>query len=364
MKTTLFGVLFVAAGLTTSLATGARAETIRQYQFEPSADGGAYRLVLKDVPRPAAGPHQVLVRMRAASLNGADDVRMLAARPGKGRDLTGGIPLTDGAGEVIAVGDGVTRFKVGDRVVGTYFPSWIRGNPTLDALRSPRRGAAGMLSQVIVSSEEGLVRIPDYMSYEEAATLPTSGVTAWVSLFKYGRLQPGQYVLLEGTGGVSTFGLLFAKAAGAKPIVTSSSDAKLRRAVELGAVGTVDYRTNPDWQERVRVLTAGAGVDQVLDIGGKDTLPKAMQALAFGGHVAQIGDLSGNSPTIPNALVPGGSLTRVYVGSREDFEAMNAFCAKHGIHPLIDRVFDFEHAPAAFEFAAHGDYMGKIVIRF
>ncbi|HEU4620463.1 MAG TPA: NAD(P)-dependent alcohol dehydrogenase [Gammaproteobacteria bacterium] len=356
-------VLYLAAGLTALLAAGAQAQTVRQYVFEPRADGQAYQLAMKEVPRPTAGPHEVLVRMHAAGLNGADDLRMLDAKPGTGRDFTGGIPLTDGAGEVIALGKDVTRFKIGDRVVGIYFPTWIRGKPTREALRSPRRGPYGMLSEVVAANEEGLVRVPDYLSYEEAATLPTSGVTAWSALFKYGRVQPGQYVLLEGTGGVSTFGLLFAKAAGAMPIVTSSSDSKLERARALGAVGTANYRTNPDWQENVRALTGGAGVDHVLDVGGKDTLPRAMQALAFGGHIALIGDLSGDLPEIPNRLGPGASLTFVLVGSREDFEAMSAFCVEHQIHPLIARVFEFEHAPEAFEFA-HGDPMGKVVIRF
>jgi NADPH:quinone reductase-like Zn-dependent oxidoreductase len=264
------------------------------------------------------------------------------------------------------VGPDVTRFRVGDRVASTFFQDWIGGEPTPEALRSTRGGTArGMLSEVIVSHEDALVAIPDYLTYEEASTLPTAGVTAWVGLFKNGHLERGHYVLLEGTGGVSSFGLVLSAAAGAKPIITSSSDAKLERARSLGAVGTVNYRSHPEWQNDVRMLTGGAGVDQVLEVGGEATIEKALQTLAVGAHVALIGTLSGFAPTIPTGPVMGAlaHLTGVYVGSRADFEAMNAFIAEHEVHPVIDRVFDFEDAPAAFDLMAHGDYMGKIVIR-
>jgi NADPH:quinone reductase-like Zn-dependent oxidoreductase len=361
-KTALWGWLTVLAP---ALALGQSA-TIRQYQFQPSADGGSYTLALKEVPQPTPGPHEVAVRVRAASLNGGLDVFMLQAPPDRVPDLSGGIPLSDGAGDVVAVGEEVTRFEVGDRVASIYLQRWIDGDRTDEAVQSARGGNAdGVLSEVIVSDEQSLVSIPDYLSYEEAATLPTAGVTAWVGLFKYGRMQPGQYVLLEGTGGVSSFGLVFAAAAGAKPIITSSSDVKLERARALGAVGTVNYRTNPDWQQDVRALTGGAGVNQVLEVGGRDTLPKALEALAYDGHVALIGTLSGFAQTIPTGplMQAGAHLTAVYVGSRADFEAMNAFLAEHEVHPVVDRVFDFEDAAAAFDLMAHGDYMGKIVIR-
>ena len=341
-------------------------DTIRQYQFEPRADGKAYDVVMKRVPIPKAGAGQVLVRIHATSINGGLDVDQRDTPPGRGPDLAGGIPLADGAGEVIALGAGVTRFKVGDRVAGIFLQRWIDGERTNDMFASIRGGnAGGMLSEVIVSDEQSLVAVPAYLSYEEAATLPTAAVTAWSGLFKYGHIESGQYVLLEGTGGVSTFGLVLAVAAGAKPIVTSSSDAKLERAKALGAVGTVNYRKNPDWQKNVRALTGGAGVDQVLEVGGKSTLPKALDALAFEGHVALIGSLSGNADAVPVGPLfrSGGSVTAVFVGSRADFEAMNAFLAEHEVHPVIDRVFDFADAPAAFDLMADGDYMGKIVIR-
>ena len=357
------------------LQQGAQAdsEMIRQYQFTPRPDGKAYQLVMKQVSMPQPGKHEVLVRIHATSLNGGYDLVQLNTAPGQGshlpghgHDLTGAIPLADGAGEIIATGPEVTRFKIGDRVAATFFERWIDGDRTPDVLASARGGNnAGTLSEVIVTSEESLVAIPDHLSYEEAATLPTSGVTAWVGLFKYGGLRPGNYVLLEGTGGVSTFGMLFAAAAGARPIITSSSDAKLKRARKLGAFATVNYRTNPEWQERVRVLTGGIGVKQVLEVGGRDTLPRAFQALAPDGHIALIGELSGMAqPVSVGALMRAGAhLSAVYVGSRADFEAMNAFISKHNIHPVIDRVFSFEQAPEAFDLMAHGSYMGKIVIR-
>ncbi|HEY8518791.1 MAG TPA: NAD(P)-dependent alcohol dehydrogenase [Gammaproteobacteria bacterium] len=347
------------------LASAAHAdgETIRQYQFVPR-DGG-YSLELREVERPTAGPGQVLVRVRAASLN-RRDLLMLNARYGRGGDASGGIPLSDGAGEVIAVGPGVTRFSVGDRVAGVFFERWIDGDRSAEALASARGGnAGGMLSEVIVSDEQSLVAIPDYLSFEEAATLPCAGLTAWVGLFKHGGLEPGDYVLLEGTGGVSSLGLLFAAAAGAKPIITSSSDEKLEQARALGAFGTVNYRTNPDWQKAVRELTGGHGVDHVLEVGGEDTLPKALEALAYDGHVALIGGLSGFGASVPvGALMGiGARMTGIYVGSRADFEAMNRFLAEHQVHPVIARVFDFEDAPQAFALMDEGSFLGKIVIR-
>src|SRR5690606_38953044 len=210
-----------------------------------------------------------------------------------------------------------------------------------------------------------LVRIPDHLSFEEAATLPCAGVTAWVALFKHGNLQAGDYVLLEGTGGVSSFGLQLAAAAGAKPIITSSSDEKLAEARALGAFGTVNYRTNPDWQREVRSLTGDHGVDHVLEVGGQDTLPKALEALAFDGHIALIGGLSGFSADVPvGALMGlGGRVTGIYVGSRADFEALNEFLTEHQVRPVIDRVFDLEQAPQAFEHMDSGSFLGKLVIR-
>jgi len=299
------------------------------------------------------------------SLNGRDRGRLAGrcpAVPGSAR-----IPLSDGAGEVIAVGEGVTRFEVGDRVVGTFFGgTWLDGDRPEGAMPFRRGGPGeGMLSEVVVGSEDGFVTIPSHLSYEEASTLTTAAVTAWVALFKYGGLQPDEYVLLEGTGGVSSFGLLFAVAAGARPIITSSSDEKLARAVQLGAFGTVNYRRDPEWHEEVLRLTDGQGVKHVLEIGGRSTLPLALQTLGIGAHVSLIGGLTGFGGSIPFGVLfdKDASATGFHVGSRQDFEETNRFMSGHRIRPIIDRVFDFEDAPDAFDFYVNGDFMGKVVIR-
>jgi NADPH:quinone reductase-like Zn-dependent oxidoreductase len=342
--------------------TGA-AETIRQWQFAPQGD--TLGLALREVEARTPARHEVAVRVRAVSLN-RRDLMMVAGNYGRGGTQPNSVPLSDGAGEVVAVGADVTRFKVGDRVAGIFFEDWLDGAPTGPALATARGGnAGGMLSEIVVTDAEGLVTIPAHLSYEEAATLPCAGVTAWVGLFKRGQLQAGDFVLLEGTGGVSVFGLQLAAAAGAKPIITSSSDAKLKRARELGAFGTVNYRSNPDWQNEVRALTGGAGVDQVLEVGGQDTLPRALQALAFGGHVAIIGGLSGFASDVPVGVLMGLNATAsgIYVGSRADFEALNAFLTEHKIKPVVDKVFELTDAPAAFAAMDSGDFFGKVVIR-
>jgi NADPH:quinone reductase-like Zn-dependent oxidoreductase len=356
---------FAPLGATVALvATSAvSAETIRQWQFAPS--GETLSLALREVaaPTPAAG--EVAVRVRAVSLN-RRDLMMMAGRYGRGGTQPNSVPLSDGAGEVIAVGENVTRFKVGDRVAGIFFEDWIDGDPTPAAIASARGGnAGGMLSEIVVTDAEGLVSIPEHLSFEEAATLPCVGVTAWVSLFKRGQLEAGDFVLLEGTGGVSVFGLQLAAAAGAKPIITSSSDEKLARARELGAFGTVNYRSNPEWQREVRALTGDTGVDQVLEVGGQDTLPRALQALAHGGHIALIGGLSGFASDVPVGTLMGLNATAsgIYVGSRADFEALNAFLTEHRVKPVVDKVFELEDAPAAFEAMDSGDFFGKVVIR-
>ena len=344
-------------------ASALSAETVRQWQFAPK--GETLELALREVQSRAPAANEVAVRVHAVSLN-RRDLMMVAGRYGRGGTQPNTVPLSDGAGEVIAVGSGVTRFKAGDRVAGIFFEDWLDGPPTAAALATARGGNdGGMLSEVVVTDAEGLVSIPNHLTYEEAATLPCAGVTAWVGLFKRGRLEKGDFVLLEGTGGVSVFGLQLAAAAGAKPIITSSSDAKLMRARELGAFGTVNYRSNPDWQNEVRALTGGAGVDQVLEVGGQDTLPRALQALAFGGHVAIIGGLSGFASDVPVGTLMGLNATAsgIYVGSRADFEALNAFLTEHKIKPIVDKVFELEDAPAAFAAMDSGDFFGKVVIR-
>ena len=364
MRSLSFGAIGLVLGLVACGEPGAQsAQMIRQYQFASAGDG--YELALREVPRPVAGADEVLVEVRATSLNRRDWYMLNETYGERGAGYTGTIPLSDGAGEVIAVGENVTRFEVGDRVAGTFFSAWNEGKMPPTGFASARGGSAyGMLSEIIVTTPDGLVAIPEYMSYEEAASLPCAAVTAWNGLFNAGNLQPGEYVLLEGTGGVSTFGLQFAAAAGAKPIITSSSDDKLAKARELGAVGTVNYRENADWQVEVRALTGDVGVDHVLEIGGRDTLAKAIEALSYHGHIAMIGGLTGSAPPleIRELIGKGASATGIYVGSRADFEAMFEFMAEHQIHPVIDRTFSFDQAQEAFDFMGNGSYMGKIVI--
>lgn len=337
--------------------------TMRQYRFEVAE--GSYRLALEEVPIPDVGADDVLVRIHAVSLN-RRDWNMLNREVDLANSLAGTTPLSDGAGEVVATGDSVTRFRVGDRVAGIFFEGWIDGPPSEESLETDRGGSpGGMLSEYVVSREDSLVSIPSHLSYEEAATLPCAAVTAWVGLFKRGRMQSGQYVLLEGTGGVSVFGLIFSHAAGAMPIITSSQDEKLEKAKALGAFATVNYRSNSEWQNEVRELTGGHGVDQVLEIGGRETLDKALEALAYGGHIALIGGLTGYGSDIPtNSLMwINATASGVYVGSRADFEAMNEFISQHRIRPHIDRVFDFEDAREAYDYMGESRFMGKIVIR-
>ena len=335
----------------------ADAQTIREYRLEPGASG--LELKMRDIARPQPHSGEVLVRIRAVSLNHRDI--SIAGRASSG----GLVPLSDGAGEVIAVGPGVTQFAVGDRVAGTFFADWSGGPRTVQAMASARGGGVdGVLAEVIVSHENGLIAVPDYLTFEEAATLPCAAVTAWRALFTDGALEPGETVLLEGTGGVSIFGLQLAAAAGARPIITSSSDAKLERARALGAAGTVNYRANPEWQENVLALTDGVGVDHVLEVVGQQTMLRAIEALAYDGHIAVIGGLSGRAEALPLGSLPrGATVTSVFVGSREDFAAMNAFLVEHQLHPVIDRVFPFEEAAAAYAYMDSGAHMGKIVIR-
>lgn len=334
---------------------------VRRFELD-RADKG-YTLALRNIPQPVPAAGEVLVRIRAVSLNHRDLYVLQGMMPG---DASGRVPVSDGAGEVIDVGPGVTRFKRGDRVATTFFEKWNGGAPTVAGITSARGGdRAGVLAEIIATHEDGLVRIPEHLSFEEAATLPCAGVTAWNALFKHGHLKAGQFVLLEGTGGVSIFGLQFAAAAGAKPVITSSSDAKLERAKALGATAMVNYKTSPDWDKEVLKATGGAGVSHVLEIGGKDTLPKALGSLALAGHVALIGGLTGFDASLTTGQLSGrmGSMTAIYVGSREDFEAMNAFVAQHKLRPVIDRTFSFEEAPAAFEYLRSGSHFGKVVIR-
>lgn len=314
------------------------------------------------VRAPDAG--EVLLRVRATSLNRRDVMVMRGFYPVGAKDTL--VPLSDGAGEIVAVGPGVSRVKVGDRVAAIFFQNWLDGRPTAQTNASALGGGIdGMLSEYVTLSAEGVVPLPSGFSFEEGATLPCAAVTAWNGLFTRGRIQAGDRVLLQGTGGVSIFGLQFVVAAGATALITSSSTAKRERALALGASSAIDYRSTPEWSAAVRAATNDVGVHHVLEVGGSGTLKQSLESLAPGGHIAIIGGLSGFGGDIPALSLIGrsASVSGIFVGSRRDFEDMNSFINKHRIKPVIDRVFDFKDAVSAFEWMESGSHFGKIVIR-
>ena len=335
-----------------------------QKQYRLVRADRVYRLELTDAPVNAPGANEVLVKVHATSLNRRDVFVVKGQYPVGGRESL--VPLSDGAGEVVAIGEAVKRFRVGDRVAAIFFQSWLTGHPPANVADSALGGQVdGMLSQYVTLNEQGLVHIPAHLSYEEAATLPCAGVTAWNGLVTRGHMQSGDFVLLEGTGGVSLLGLQLAVAAGAKPVITSSSDAKLQRAKSLGAFATINYKTTPDWDKAVRAATGGVGAHEILEVGGKDTLPHSLASLAPGGHVALIGGLSGFGGEIQAAslMFPNITVSGIYVGSRENFEALNAFLTKHKVKPIVDKVVEFKDAQTAFDLMEADQIFGKVVIR-
>ncbi|MES2461867.1 MAG: NAD(P)-dependent alcohol dehydrogenase [Armatimonadota bacterium] len=329
--------------------------------YEIQKKGDANALVLTERPEPKPGPYQIVVQVRAVSLN-YRDLGIL----GNPAQATPRIPVSDGAGEVIAVGEGVTRVQIGDRVAGTFFQNWPAGG-TFAEIHDQALGGSidGMLAEQVLLSEEGVVRIPDHLSYEEAATLPCAAVTVWNSLVEQGGLRAGETVLLLGTGGVSIFGLQFAKQQGARVIITSSSDEKLERAKRLGADETINYKTTPDWEKVVWDLTSRRGADHVVEVGGAGTLEKSLRSVRYGGTVGLIGVLTGFGTQVNPIFILQKSirLQGIYVGSRAMFENMNRALSQGKLTPVIDRVFPFSEASAAYEYLRSGAHFGKIVIR-
>jgi NADPH:quinone reductase-like Zn-dependent oxidoreductase len=333
-----------------------------------AAPWGLDAIKVVELPDPTPGPGQVLVRMKAVSLN-YRDLLMVNVMYGRGAANTSDVitPFSDGCGVVEAVGAGVTRVKPGDRVATLFFQSWVSGPPTLEklmtALGFPIPGAG---SELQTFSEHGVSKVPDFLTDQQVATLPCAALTAWRGLFVDARLEPGDTVVLQGTGGVSIFGLQFAHAAGLRTVVTSSSDAKLARAKALGADHLVNYKTTPDWSKAVREATGGRGADFIMEVGGGGTIQESMKAVKIGGHIAIIGVVAGaGEPFNPAALIGNSAkLQGLSVGSRDMFEAMCRAMALRGISPVVDKVFPFTEAKAAFSAMAGGEHFGKIVLTF
>jgi NADPH:quinone reductase-like Zn-dependent oxidoreductase len=324
---------------------------------------GLDRLTVAERPEPRPGFGQALVRVHAASLNYRD--LMMVTGQYNPRQRLPLVPCSDGAGEVVAVGEGVTRVRAGDRVCAIFAQGWLAGEPGREMLRTTLGGPLdGMLAEQVVLAADGLVKVPDHLSYEEAATLPCAAVTAWSALVERG-LRSGESVLLQGTGGVSIFALQLAVHAGARVIITSSSDEKLARARELGAAAGINYRQVPEWGARARELAGGEGVDHVLEVGGAGTLAQSLQAVRVGGRIALIGVLSGAAAEVQltSILMRLVRVEGMLVGSRASFEALNRAVALHGLRPVIDRTFSLAEVRAAFEHMASGSHFGKIVIR-
>jgi NADPH:quinone reductase-like Zn-dependent oxidoreductase len=337
---------------------------MRAYQL-PKAGAGIDALTVIDRPTPKPLYRQVLVKVVACSLNYRDLGITRGTYRLPVRDNI--VPLSDGAGEVVEVGPGVTRVKIGDKVAGAFFQRWPAGEMNAQETAVSALGGAidGMLSEYVVLEEEGTVRIPAHLSLEEGATLPCAAVTAWSALVHHGRLIAGNSVLLQGTGGVSVFGLQLAHAMGITAIVTSSSDDKLTRAKGLGAAHGINYKATPEWDKAAREFTGGRGVDQVLEVGGAETLTRSFGAIRVGGKISIIGSVSGGASELNPGLIFSrrANVQGIYVGSTEMFEAMNAAIAANKVKPAIDRVFGFDEIKAALNHMAAGAHFGKIVIR-
>jgi NADPH:quinone reductase-like Zn-dependent oxidoreductase len=328
-----------------------------------SGDFGIDNLTADSVPVASPAHGQVLVQMKAASLNYRD---LLVATGKYNPKLQRPMTLcSDGAGEVVAVGAGVTRFKPGDRVMSSFFQNWVGGPYTRAVGKSALGGGIdGVLTTACLLSEHGVVSIPEHLSYEEAATLPCAAVTAWHALVPTANLRSGQTVLLLGTGGVSIFGLQFAKMHGARAIITSSSDEKLSRAKSLGADEVINYKRTPEWDKEILRMTGGEGADVVLEVGGIGTMPYSLRSAKFGGQVALIGVLAGINDALNIGPILHGTirLQGIYVGSVEMFESMNLAISLNKLKPVVDRVFPFSQFREALKLMETAQHFGKIVI--
>lgn len=324
---------------------------------------GIENLAVIDRPEPKPGPGQVLVKMKAWSLN-YRDIMMVKGWYNPKLKLPF-VPLSDGVGEVIGIGDGVTRVKVGERVAGCFMQRWVAGALNDTAAKSALGGAIeGVLAEQVLLHEDGVVTLPKQLSDEEAATLPCAALTAWNALVSHGQLKAGDSVLVQGTGGVSIFALQFAHLMGARVIATSSSNAKLERVKKMGASDGINYKETPAWEEKVRELTGGYGVDHIVEVGGAGTFNQSMKCIKSGGTVSLIGVLAGKGePNLLPVLMKGVRVQGIFVGNREMFEAMNRAIELNQLRPVVDRVFDFKDIQAAFKHMESGAHFGKVCVR-
>jgi NADPH:quinone reductase-like Zn-dependent oxidoreductase len=320
---------------------------------------------LKEVERaaPTPGAGEIVVDIKAASLNYRDLLTVMMGA-GSAPPL---VPFSDGAGVVSAVGSGVSRVKVGDRVCPLFFQSWLEGPVTAESRNKPLGGPLdGVLQQHMKLDADGVSKIPDYMSFEEAATLPCAGLTAWRAIAVEAPIKAGDTILVQGTGGVSIFALQFAKAMGAKVIATSSSDEKLERAKKLGADYLINYKTNPEWGKEALKMTDGRGVDVVVEVGGDNTLGKSLEAVRVGGAIVVIGVLGGftNNIFIPALFGKNAKMIGISVGSREQFDDMASHMAKWNMHPIVDKKFPVAQVQDALKLMQAGGHFGKICLTF
>lgn len=336
-------------------------KTFKAYQL---TEFGTKKIIQIDREAKAPQGHEVLVAIKAASLNFRD---LMVSKGIYSRAIKlPVVPLSDGAGEVIAVGDKVTRYKVGDRVSPNFMPDWISGAVTAEVSKTSLGAFVdGVLQEQMIFNEGSLVTIPEHLSYEEAATLPCAALTAWQALIVKGQLKPGETVLVLGTGGVSIFALQIAKTCGAEVIATTSSDKKAGRLKEMGAAHVINYKTNPDWDEEVLKLTGGRGVDHVIEVGGAGTLDRSLKAVRMGGHVSLIGVLASAGQFNPiSVLMKAVDLRGIFVGSRTMYEDMNRAVSLHKLKPVIDKVFPASEIVSALEHLESGQHFGKVVIKF
>jgi len=333
---------------------------MKVYELQGGFGIDALVLAERPMPQPAAG--QVLLKMRAWSLNYRDLMMVKGRyRPNLRLPMT---PLSDGVGEVVDIGEGVSRVNRGERVAGIFMPKWLDGEPTEEKAKNALGGGeTGMAAEYVVLDADGVVPVPDHLTDEEAATLPCAAVTAWHALVTSGRVQAGDTVLTLGTGGVSLFALQFAKLSGARVIATSGSDEKLARALDLGASSGINYKMTPEWGSFVRELTDGAGVDHVIEVGGAGTLGQSLRAVRMGGRISLIGVLSGGGQIDPTPiLMKNVCVEGIFVGSRAMFEAMNEAIAQHRMRPVADRVFPFGALREALRHMERRAHFGKIAL--